>query len=458
MHHVREELEASGTRRSSRFPTLVASLVLLAIGLAGCVEVGPLPPDSFVLTLAISGDGAGTIGIARGDCADSCSFAVEAYLTIVVTVVPSAGSELDAWSGCDEVAGLECTVTVNSNRDVTATLSLSEIAPEEPGEVAITFSGLPEGVQNLGHATITFPNGDEVPVFETTVLRDVPAGEYRVTPHSVDVCDTVQHPDAPARTLQVQSGERTELRIAYGPPALTTQAFKAVVTGIHSNASPVNAYIAVTEAAPLVMVVACVTSNDSAGANNPSIRRGNPKDALVDDAPIVAALSPAEQSCSGTPEARSCTVYLGGVLELTSAELDSFRAGDFYFYAEYRLSHGEKLVAQIGSEDYELVPAIGGTLALDIQNVPAEFANLEVCIVGHFDLGWMSYGGNGPCVPLSEAGVTEYPDIYSGDYEADIHLRWPVTELPAGLQVLGSPATVRSGSVTTISVVYEEPD
>src|SRR5690606_718856 len=184
---------------------------------------------------------------------------------------------------------------------------------------------------------------------------------------------------------------------------------------------------------------------------------GNPKDVFVETAPVVVALTPDDQSCLSDDERDDCTLYLGSVFALEPEQLEAFQNGEYYFYVESFATDGTKLVGQIGSEDGDLVPAVGGTLAVDIQGIPAEFEHFEVCIVGRFDMSWISYGGGGPCVPLADAGMTDFLDNYSGEYEAYISLPPGISDVPAGLEVTGSPATVRPGTVATIGVVYEEP-
>lgn len=456
MRHIREEPVSSVTPRSSRLALALAGLVLLVIIAAGCTGGTP-HATTFQLTLTLEGSGSGTIGVAAGACADSCTFAINANTTVVVAAAPSADSELEGWSGCDEVVGFECTVTVASHRTVTATLARDEGPSEGTGDLTVTFSGLPQGVSSLGHATITFPTGDEVALLESTTLRDVPVGDYKVTAHTLEVCDSVLQPVVSSGTYTVTDGGSTELDITYDSTGLSSQAFKAVIRGIHSNASEVTAYVTVTDEGPAVSVVACVRFREHGDAVNPSIREGNPKDVFVENAPVVIALTPADQSCLSDDPQNDCTIHLGGVFELEPEQLEAFRSGEYYFYVESFATDGTKLVGQIGGESGDLVPAVGGTLVVDIQGIPAEFDGFEVCILGRFDMGWISYGGGGPCVPLADAGITEFLDNYSGEYEAFINLPPGVKDVPTGLEVTGSPATVRPGTVATIGVVYEEP-
>ena len=54
---------------------------------------------------------------------------VDGTLGLVLTATPSSGSQFTSWSGCDSVAGNECTLDLGNDRAVTATFSLTPAPP-----------------------------------------------------------------------------------------------------------------------------------------------------------------------------------------------------------------------------------------------------------------------------------------------------------------------------------------
>jgi hypothetical protein len=84
----------------------------------------------YTLSVQKSGDGSGTVTGTGIDCGLDCSegFLAEsnpASRTVVLTATPGSGSRLTSWSGCDSINGNTCTVSVNSNKTVTAAFAAS---------------------------------------------------------------------------------------------------------------------------------------------------------------------------------------------------------------------------------------------------------------------------------------------------------------------------------------------
>ena len=84
-----------------------------------------------VLEVDAIGDGIGSIvsDPAGIDCGSTCSLSVNTPTTYVLTATPELGSELVGWTGCDEVDGSDCTVTVE-NDSVAVTAEFAAIPAE----------------------------------------------------------------------------------------------------------------------------------------------------------------------------------------------------------------------------------------------------------------------------------------------------------------------------------------
>jgi len=81
------------------------------------------------LTVALAGDGAGTVvsSPAGISCGVACSTNVAAGTVVQLTASPAAGSLLTGFTGCTSVSGSVCTVTVSAATAVTATFGASVV-------------------------------------------------------------------------------------------------------------------------------------------------------------------------------------------------------------------------------------------------------------------------------------------------------------------------------------------
>ena len=81
---------------------------------------------SYDLNLGVSGAGSGRFDFSTGDsCTGSCSKTFIGGSSISITPQLNAGSVLNGWTGCDQVVGTTCTVTMNGARNVSASLGLA---------------------------------------------------------------------------------------------------------------------------------------------------------------------------------------------------------------------------------------------------------------------------------------------------------------------------------------------
>jgi len=81
----------------------------------------------FTITVIKAGSGSGTVTSSPSgiDCGGACSQSYVSGSSILLTAVPSAGSQFSGWSGaCTGTAPNSCTVTLNSNQSVTATFNI----------------------------------------------------------------------------------------------------------------------------------------------------------------------------------------------------------------------------------------------------------------------------------------------------------------------------------------------
>ena len=76
-------------------------------------------PDHIVSVLK-SGFGDGTVSGQGIVCGDDCSESVPDGVTLMLNAFPGPGSTFGFWQGCDEVADLQCTITVGADRTVLA--------------------------------------------------------------------------------------------------------------------------------------------------------------------------------------------------------------------------------------------------------------------------------------------------------------------------------------------------
>jgi uncharacterized repeat protein (TIGR02543 family) len=91
------------------------------------VNLAPVAPSKYTLTVSKSGNGSGTVTSSPSgiDCGGSCSHAFAAGTSVTLTAAPAAGSTFAGWSGGSCSGTGTCTVSISSDRTVTATFNLS---------------------------------------------------------------------------------------------------------------------------------------------------------------------------------------------------------------------------------------------------------------------------------------------------------------------------------------------
>lgn len=101
--------------------------------------------SDYTLAVVKAGSGTGTVTGTGIACGADCNEVVPVGTMRTITATPSGSSVLSNWAGCDMVAALDCIVTMNSNRTVTATFTATA-APATPTMLTavITPSGAAE--------------------------------------------------------------------------------------------------------------------------------------------------------------------------------------------------------------------------------------------------------------------------------------------------------------------------
>lgn len=97
---------------------------------AGCLKDGAIMnPDPLengsTHTLSVSNTGGGTITSepAGIDCGTQCTMTVPEGNSVTLTAQPSAGFSFGAWTGCSGPSGATCTVTMGSNKTLSASFA-----------------------------------------------------------------------------------------------------------------------------------------------------------------------------------------------------------------------------------------------------------------------------------------------------------------------------------------------
>jgi len=111
---------------------------------------GKDPDVSYTLTVSKSGTGSGTVTGSGIDCGTDCSQSYSSGTSVTLTASAASGSTFAGWSGACSGTG-SCTVTMSSNKGVTATFNS---APTGPYTLAVGKSGTGSGTVTSSPAGI----------------------------------------------------------------------------------------------------------------------------------------------------------------------------------------------------------------------------------------------------------------------------------------------------------------
>jgi uncharacterized repeat protein (TIGR02543 family) len=150
-----------------------------------------------IFKLSVSKSGMGTVSGGEGHiyCGTVCSYSYDSQTQLTLSSVPAPGYTFTGWTGCDQVNGSYCSVTMTEPKNVTATFTSANVtltsltfkpsyvrggqlsagtltlnAPAPPGGVAIALSSdhpgvahppsfvfVPGGKSSVGFAVNTYP-------------------------------------------------------------------------------------------------------------------------------------------------------------------------------------------------------------------------------------------------------------------------------------------------------------
>ena len=86
------------------------------------------PPPNYTLTVSKSGSGSGTVTGPGINCGSDCSESFVAGTSVTLTATPASGSVFAGWSGDCSGTG-SCSLTMTSNKSVTATFNIANQPP-----------------------------------------------------------------------------------------------------------------------------------------------------------------------------------------------------------------------------------------------------------------------------------------------------------------------------------------
>ncbi|MDR7540471.1 MAG: hypothetical protein QN152_13245 [Armatimonadota bacterium] len=116
-------------------------------------------------TLSVSRVGQGTVasGPPGIQCGTDCSETYNGFITTVtLTATPDPGWQLSSWSGCDSVSGATCTVSISSDRSVTAVFTSQPAPPSTWRETEDFQTGDPLSRWQLSPPGGCVPTSSEV--------------------------------------------------------------------------------------------------------------------------------------------------------------------------------------------------------------------------------------------------------------------------------------------------------
>ena len=118
------------------------------------------------LTVATNGTGAGSVSSdpAGVSCGGDCGEAYAAGTPVTLTATPDSSSAFTSWSGCDSTAGNECSVTMSSAKNVTATFTLLQYALNvtKTGTGTGTVTSVPAGINCGSTCSANYDHGTSV--------------------------------------------------------------------------------------------------------------------------------------------------------------------------------------------------------------------------------------------------------------------------------------------------------
>ena len=168
------------------------SLCLATLALGACTADSPTAPEvpgleanktrtstNYTLSVSRSGTGQGTLtsspaGINCGPSSNTCSATFASGTVVTLTATPSEGSAFGSWGGACSGTSSSCTVTMSSNRSVTATFAA---LAADSYDLNVSFSGGGQGTVTTTDLQVTCASGcsAKYPAGSTVTLLATPA-------------------------------------------------------------------------------------------------------------------------------------------------------------------------------------------------------------------------------------------------------------------------------------------
>jgi List-Bact-rpt repeat protein len=145
-----------------------ACLGALSFAACGPTDSGNGGPGARALTIHMGGTGFGAVRSSSPaiDCSAQCTQSIAANAKVQLTAAPATGSTFAGWQGA--CSGADCSVTMDADRDVTATFTSGQSAHVTvafPGKGSGRVTSTPPGIDCPGICTMVVP-----PVYATVAL------------------------------------------------------------------------------------------------------------------------------------------------------------------------------------------------------------------------------------------------------------------------------------------------
>ncbi|WP_420265436.1 SBBP repeat-containing protein [Candidatus Magnetominusculus dajiuhuensis] len=134
----------AGDTSSSNFPTTTGAYQITNAGGSSdafVTKMAMAASSTYALTVTKSGTGSGTVTPSSGTLSWSGSTGTASYTSgtsVVLTATAASGSTFSSWSGCDFTNAGQCTITMSSNKSVSATFATSGSSDYDAASAEIT--------------------------------------------------------------------------------------------------------------------------------------------------------------------------------------------------------------------------------------------------------------------------------------------------------------------------------
>ncbi|MEJ5310073.1 MAG: PKD domain-containing protein [Anaerolineae bacterium] len=187
---------------------------------------GAQPPVSYTLTIAKTGTGHGVVTPTVG------AHTYPSGTTVLVTATAQADSDFTGWSGACSGASPTCTVTMNADKQVTATFTLKPVVPTYTLDIRVT-----------GQGTVTVaPDRAFYDAGEVVTLTATPASGWYFGQWSGDASGTLTQ-----TRVTMDANKHVTATFLSTPPTYYTLTMHMVGSGIITPAVGAHAYLAGAE-------------------------------------------------------------------------------------------------------------------------------------------------------------------------------------------------------------------